>query len=91
MGITTDECLISGMSNKYWKYTEEESKAIITRYNGNATEENPEYEKVLNMERKCLIILEYLAKSTKSKVRKIILITFSVFILICIFLKSYFG
>lgn len=46
-GITTDECLISGMSNKYWKYTEEESKAIITRYNGNATEENPEYEKVL--------------------------------------------
>ena len=42
------------------------------------------------MERKCLIILEYLAKSTKSKVRKIILITFSVFILICIFFKIIF-
>ena len=47
-------------------------------------------QRILNIERKCLIISEYLAKSTRSKGRRIILIIFSIFILICIFFKIIF-
>lgn len=47
-------------------------------------------QRILNIERKCLIISECLAKSTRSKGRRIILIIFSIFILICIFFKIIF-